>query len=172
MANGKITEEVVVKKVKEYVRNNMLNETWDEDKETTHEGHIHGVDIEFIGGTYNGQHFSIECKGESKTSNERSKRAIDSECWLNALGQIITRMGVRERKNKTKDHKINGAYRYGLGLYWKTAQVALRRIPKNVAEVLHLHIFSVYDDETVKHFEPHEFGEENYPDELFANKKD
>ena len=41
---------------------------------------------------------------------------------------------------------INHAYKYVLGLYWESAKVALRRIPKEVAKVLSLHIFSANDD--------------------------
>lgn len=69
---------------------------------------------------------------------------------MNALGQIITRMDVK-RYSMARDGSgisgINHAYKYGLGLYWESAQVALRRIPKEIAEVLCLHIFSVNDDE-------------------------
>ena len=47
---------------------------------------------------------------------------------------------------------INHAYRYGLGIYWKSVQVALRRISKEIADVLCLHIFSVNDKGEVKYF--------------------
>lgn len=50
-------------------------------------------------------------------------------------------------KTDGKISGINHAYKYGLGLYWESAQVALRRIPKEIAEVLCLHIFSVNDKE-------------------------
>ena len=53
---------------------------------------------------------------------------------------------------------INHAYKYGLGLYWESAQVALRRIPKEVAQVLCLHIFAVNDNGIVKYFTPSQFG--------------
>ena len=53
---------------------------------------------------------------------------------------------------------INHAYKYGLGLYWESAQVALRRIPKEIAEVLCLHIFAVNDKGDVKYFTPSKFG--------------
>ena len=50
------------------------------------------------------------------------------------------------------------AYKYGLGLCWESAQVALRRIPKEAAEVLCLHIFAVNDDGEVIYFTPSMFG--------------
>ena len=52
-------------------------------------------------------------------------------------------------------------------LYWVTAKVALKRIPRNVARVLHLHIFAVNDYGDVIHFEPHEFGKEDYKESDF-----
>ena len=61
---------------------------------------------------------------------------------------------------------INHAYKYGLGLYWESAQVALRRIPKEIAMVLCLHIFAVNDEGVVKYFTPSQFGKE-YPVESF-----
>ena len=59
-------------------------------------------------------------------------------------------------------------FEYGLGLYWESAQVALRRIPKEVAEVLCLHVFSVNDNGEVKYFTPSKFGTE-YSREYFFN---
>ena len=61
---------------------------------------------------------------------------------------------------------INHAYKYGLGLYWESAQVALRRIPKEIAMVLCLHIFSVNDKGEVKYFSPSKFGKK-YSDDYF-----
>lgn len=70
-------------------------------------------------------------------------------------------MNVKRYSISKEDGKITGinyAYKYGLGLYWESAQVALRRIPKEIAEVLCLHIFSVNDDGEVKYFTPSKFG--------------
>ena len=78
-------------------------------------------------------------------------------------GQIITRMNVKrltKAKNSPGYSDINRAYKYGLGLYWKSAQVALRRIPKEIATVLNLHIFAVNDSGAVKKFTPSQFGKE------------
>lgn len=164
-----ITEDFVVKKVKEYLLNKELEKgKWrDNNKIKAAKLHQQGVDIELINGSKNGQHFSIECKGESHAKKKITRTVVNKEIWLNALGQIITRMGVRDYKKKSKTIKINEAYRYGMGLYWVTAQTALRRIPKNVAKVLHLYIFSVNDYGEVKCFKPNEFGKKKYPNELF-----
>ena len=62
------------------------------------------------------------------------------------------------KKDGTGISNINHAYKYGLGLYWESAQVALRRIPKEIAEVLCLHIFAVNDKGIVKYFTPSKFG--------------
>ena len=59
---------------------------------------------------------------------------------------------------------VNRAYKYGLGLYWVGAQVALRRIPHAVAKTLNLYIFSVYDDGYVKQWSPRDFEKEHSAD--------
>ena len=90
--------------------------------------------------------------------------------WLNALEQIVTRMDVKRysiSKNNGNISGINHAYKYGLGLYWETAQVALRRIPKEIVEVLCLHIFSVNDNGEVKYFTPSKFGKEYIKEDFF-----
>jgi len=80
-------------------------------------------------------------------------------------------MNVKRLTTSKKDSKtitsINRAYKYGLGLYWESAQVALRRIPKEAAEVLNLYILAINDKGKVKYFTPSQFGKNNYPDELF-----
>lgn len=55
-------------------------------------------------------------------------------------------------KKMKKISGINHTYRYELGIYWKSVQVALRRISKEIADVLCLHIFSVNDKGEVKYF--------------------
>lgn len=80
-------------------------------------------------------------------------------------------MNTKKLTKSKKDGKtitgINRAYKYGLGLYWVSAQVALRRIPKEVAQVLNLHIFAINNKGEVKYFTPSQFGKPSYPDELF-----
>lgn len=161
----KLTEEVITSKIIDFMINKE-NGNWHEDKVEKNDLHKHGVDIKLVGGKRNSEYFYIECKGKSYA---KSAKSVNRECWLNAVGQIITRMNVK-RYTYTKDKKcisgINHAYKYGLGLYWQSAQVALRRIPKEVAEVLCLHVFSVDDNGDVKYFTPSMFGKE-YKDEEF-----
>lgn len=165
MEEIKITEEYVIKKIIEFMKNKP-NGNWHEEKIMKSELHQHGVDIKFVGGKRNSEYFLVECKGKSYS---KSARSINKEVWLNCLGQIITRMNVK-RYSKSKVNgeisSINRAYKYGLGLYWESAQVALRRIPKEIAEVLNLHIFSVNDNGNVKYFTPSKFGKEYSNDEF------
>lgn len=153
----KINEQFIVNKVIEFMLNKE-NGNWHEDKVYKSELYQHGVDIKLVGGKRNSEYFYIECKGKSYA---KSASSLNKEGWLNALGQIITRMDVKRyciSKENGKISGINHAYKYGLGLYWQSAQVALRRIPKEIAEVLCLHIFSVNDDGKVKYFTPSKFG--------------
>lgn len=143
------------------------NGNWHKDKTETSSIHGHGVDIKLIGGKRNSERFFIECKGKSYA---KSAKSINKEGWINALGQIITRMNVKRFSiSKTTGYisGINSTYKYGLGLCWESAQVALRRIPKEIAQVLCLHIFAVNDEGIVKMFTPSKFGKREYFDEEF-----
>ena len=154
----KISEEYVIDRIVDFMINKP-NGNWHHDKVSTSSLHQHGVDIILVGGKRNSEYFFIECKGKSYA---KSAHSINREVLINALGQIVTRMKVK-RYSKSKDKTISGinkAYKYGLGLYWETAQVALRRIPKEIAEILSLHIFSVNDEGVVKYFTPSKFGKE------------
>ena len=164
--NSRITEEYIVDRIIDFMLKKE-NGNWHEEKVEKSDLHKHGVDIKLVGGKKNSEYFFIECKGKSYS---KSADSINKEGWLNALGQIITRMDVK-RLSKSKDGNgysgINHAYKYGLGLYWKSAQVALRRIPKEIAEVLCLHIFSVNDNGEVRYFTPSKFRKDAYPDSVF-----
>lgn len=81
-----------------------------------------GVDIKAKHNKY-GRYYSIEVKGSSSSE-------VD---FVYSLGQIITRM---------KDSGSTRNY-YALGLPNKSAAIALRRLPYQVAKKLLLHIFSV-----------------------------
>ena len=155
--NEKLVEEVIVDKIIDFMVNKN-NGNWHEEKVNKAELHQKGVDIKLVGGKRNSEYFLIECKGKSYA---KSAMSLNREGWLNALGQIITRMDVK-RFTMARDGSgisgINHAYKYGLGLYWESAQVALRRIPKEIAEVLCLHIFAVNDNGEVKYFTPSKFG--------------
>ena len=155
MEELKITETLVVDKIIEYLVNSREKGRWKLEKTRRSDLHGHGPDIVMTGGTKNGERFIIECKGKSYS---KSARAINSEGWLNALGQIITRMNTQRIINsgKTKG-RVNYAYKYGLGLCKKSAEIALNRIPKQVAKVLNLHIFSCDDEGNIEMFTPSQF---------------
>lgn len=161
-----LKEMKIVDKVVKYLESKE-NGNWHPDKTRKSNLHGKGADIVMVGGSKNGERFIIECKGKYES---KSSKSTNHEGWLNALGQIITRMNVKKytiKKGSSKISSINRAYKYGLGLYWKTARVALRRIPKPIAQVLNLYIFSVSDKGIVKQFTPSQFGKEEYLDSLF-----
>lgn len=159
----KLSEQAVI----EYVKTFLLNKpdgNWHENKVRETLGHKHGPDLILIGGKRNSEYFTIECKGKSYA---KAANSINKEGWLNALGQLITRMNtervIQSGKNKGN---INRAYKYGMGLYWVSAQVALRRIPRQIANTLNLYIFSVYDNGWVKQWSPKDFGKSYTEDDF------
>lgn len=159
----KVTETVIVKCVRDFLIN-KVDGNWHEGKIQESKLHGHGPDLVLIGGKRNSEYFIIECKGRSYA---KSAKSINKEGWIHALGQLITRMNtarvIQTGKNKGT---ISRAYKYGLGLYWISAQVALRRIPHEIAKTLNLYIFSVYEDGQVKQWTPKDFGK-NYTDDDF-----
>ena len=149
-----ITESFVVEKIKEFLINKE-NGNWHEDKVKESKLHGHGVDIVLVGGKRNSEYFFIECKGKSYS---KSAKSVNKEGWLNALGQIITRMTTsRVIKSGERKGEPNRAYKYGLGLCKEGAEVALKRIPKEIAKTLNLYIFSVDDNGIVEMFTPSQF---------------
>ena len=64
---------------------------------------------------------------------------------------------------------VNRAYKYGLALCDESARVALYSIPKEIAKVLNLHIFSVNEYGEVIQFTPSKFGEK-YDESVFYLK--
>ena len=162
---NKITEEFVIEQIVEFMINKE-NGNWHREKVHKSSLHEHGVDIKLVGGKRNSEYFFIECKGKSYAASAKS---VNKEIWLNAVGQIVTRMNVSRytiSKETGEISSINRAYKYGLGLYWESAQVALRRIPKAIAISMNLHIFSVNDNGKVKYFTPSKFGK-SYSNEEF-----
>ena len=155
MVEEKITETFIVDRIVQFLYDKE-NANWHREKTKKADLHHSGVDIKLVGGKRNSEYFFIECKGKSYA---KSAKSINREGWLHALGQIITRMNV-SRFSESKDGKtcINRAYKYGLGLYWESAQVALRRIPRKIAITLNLYIFSCNDKGEVKQFSPRDFG--------------
>ena len=154
-------------KVVELVTSFLLdkdNWNWHEDKTKISSLHEHWVDIKLIWWKRNSEYFLIECKWKSYA---KSAKSVNKEWWLNALWQIITRMDTcRIIKTWKSKWDINRAYKYWLWLYWEAAQVAIRRIPKEVAQVLNLYIFSVNDVWKVIQFTPSQLGKK-YEDEYF-----
>lgn len=155
LTTEKLTEPVITQCVKEFLISKP-DGNWHQEKVKESALHGSGPDLVLVGGKGNGEHFIIECKGKSYSASARS---INKEGWLYALGQLITRMKTeRVIQTGVNKGKINRAYKYGLGLYWVGAQVALRRIPHKIANTLNLYIFSVYEDGWVKQWTPKDFG--------------
>lgn|SRR5574341_21944 len=94
-----------------------------------------GVDIKVRHNRYP-RYFLIECKGQGIS------RGSSEGAFINSLGQIITRM------------KSGGTtrYYYGLGLPEKSAKIALRRLPWQVAKKLLLYVFSVNENGAVSKY--------------------
>lgn len=88
--------------------------------------HVHGVDIRARKIGY-GRYLSVETKGNSLL------RQSDEVAFVYSLGQIATRM---------KDSGSTRNY-YGLGLPDSAANIALRRLPWQVAKKLLLSVYSV-----------------------------
>ena len=153
----KITENFVKKQIIDFMINKEKG-NWHREKVEEKDLYQHGVDLKLVGGKHNSEYFFVECKGKSYA---KSAKTINKENWIIALGQIVTRMNAKRyviSKENGNISGINRAYKYGLGLYWESAQVALRRIPKEIAINLNLHIFSVNDNGDVKYFTPSKFG--------------
>lgn len=155
MEEQKITETFIVESIKAFLINKK-NGNWHEEKSRCSPLHEHGADLIMIGGRKNSERFIIECKGKSYA---KSANSINKESWLNALGQIITRMNTsRTIQSGTCKGKPNRAYKYGLGLCETAAKVALRRIPKKIARTLNLYIFSCNDEGKIEMFSPSQFN--------------
>lgn len=140
------------------------NGQWHLETLKDHTLHQSGADIDIRGGKKNTERFIIECK---KKSHSKSANSVNKEGWLTALGQLISRMEANRTITSGKyKGEPNRATKYGLGLYWVGAKVALRRIPYNVAKTLNLYIFAVDESGYVKQFSPKDFGKD-YEDSEF-----
>ncbi len=95
----------------------------------------HGVDIRVRNNKFS-RYFLIEAKGEGKI------RQADEVAFVYSLGQIITRMNSG---GSTRNY-------YGLGLPGISANIAIRRVPWQVAKKLLLFIFSVDSTGQVKQY--------------------
>lgn len=96
-----------------------------------------GVDIVVQNDAVPQRRFFIETKGESSA---KSKYSMHETNFVYALGQLMTRMKVVEARY---------TYNYGLGLPERSAKIALRRIPWQLAQKLCIYIFSVDRDKNV-----------------------
>lgn len=161
----KLKEEKIIERVVDFLCGKEKG-NWKIQTLNPHANHQHGADIVIKGGESKTEKFIIECKGKSYA---KSANSINKEGWLVALGQLVTRMEnpriIQSGKNKGEPNK---AVKYGLGLYWVGARVALKRIPYEIAKIMNLYIFSVDDDGFVQKFSPKYFkNNELYPEELF-----
>ena len=159
-----LKEEVIVQKIIDFLCGKERG-NWQIKTLKPHENHQHGPDIDIRGGKSKTEHFIIECKGKSYA---KSANSINKEGWLVALGQLVTRMEdpriIQSGKNLGEP---NRAVKYGLGLYWIGAKVALKRIPFEIAKTMNLYIFSVDDEGFVKQFSPKDFKRDSISDEEF-----
>lgn len=167
MVKIRLEEDVVKQLVIKFLLNKP-NGNWHEDRTKTADLHGHGVDLKFCGGKRNSEFFLIECKGKSYAKSARSINRQNS--WVYALGQIIKRMDTKRIISSGKSKgDVNRAYKYGLALCDESARVALYSIPKEIAKVLNLHIFSVNEYGEVIQFTPSKFGEK-YDESAFYLK--
>lgn len=160
----KLDEEVITELITKFLLSKEKG-NWHEDKTKIADLHGHGVDLKFCGGKRNSEFFLIECKGKSYA---KSADSINKQTnWMFALAQIIKRMDTKRVISRGK-HKgePNRAYKYGLGLCDESARVALYSIPKEIAKVLNLYIFSVNEYGEVIQFTPSKFGKK-YGVEMF-----
>jgi hypothetical protein len=114
----------------------LARKGWDRglrEKETAE----HGVDIKVRHNKY-ARYFFIETKGESSSKSAKSVREV---AFVYSLGQIITRMKAGSAR-----------YYYGIGLPELAANIALRRIPWQVAKKLLLYVFSVSNSGKVRQY--------------------
>jgi hypothetical protein len=98
--------------------------------------HEKGVDIKVRHNRYS-RYFLIECKGQG------IGRGSSEVSFVYSLGQIISRM---KTSGKTR-------YYYALGLPEKSAKIALRRLPWQVAKKLLLYVFSVNSEGKVVRYD-------------------
>lgn len=155
MEKVRITESFIVNQIHDFLINKE-NGNWHSEKTKIATLHGHGADMILTGGKNNSEKFIIECKGKSYA---KSHKSLNKEGWLNALGQLITRMNTA-RVIQCGDQKgePNRAYKYGLGLCSISAEIARRRIPNEIAKTLNLYIFSCDDNGNITMYTPSQIG--------------
>lgn len=150
---ARLTEEFIQKRIEKYLHDKGWN--YNLKSKSLYE---HGCDIVVSDGNnkYKARRFFVECKGRSYSKYAKS---IADTNMLYGLGQLVTRMRVIAKH----------AYKYGLGLPKESADIALRRIPWQVARHLCLSIFSVSDDGKVTEYSPKDFKKFNKSKEKVRN---
>ena len=138
---NKIDETFVAKQIIKFMEKKK-DGNWHHEKTRKTGLHEHGPDIILIGGKMNSEYFIIECKGKSYA---KSAKSINKEGWINALGQIVTRMNVKKLTISREDGKtitgINHAYRYGLGFH--SQSIRQKKLSRRIIQiVLHPNNFS------------------------------
>ena len=98
------------------------------------------------------------CHEEKVEKSELHKRGVIIKLVGGKRNSEYFFFECKDKSYAKSARSVNRAYKCGLGLYWESAQVALRRILKKIAEVLCLHIFAVNDNDEVKYFTPSKFG--------------
>jgi hypothetical protein len=126
-----ISEEFVKRQVIKF----LANQGWSRNLQFG-DKHERGVDIRVTHSQY-GRDFLVETKGASEG------RSGFENAFIHSLGQIITRM-----------RSPDAGYYYGLALPKASADIALRRIPYQIARKMRLHIFSVHENGTVTLHKP------------------
>ena len=97
----------------------------------------HGVDIKARNVKY-GRFFFIECKGDPDPAEVKHPQANRDVKFMNALGQIVTRMGT------------DAGYYYGIAVPRSFESLVYGRVPWRVCRKLSLRFLLVEDDGTVK----------------------
>lgn len=157
MEELKITENFIVEQIHDFLINKN-DGNWHKERTRISQLHAHGPDMVLTGGKNNSEKFIIECKGKSYA---KSHKSINREGWLNALGQLITRMDTsRVIQTGNRRGEPNRAYKYGLGLCSISADIARRRIPNKIAKILNLYIFSCDDHGRITMYTPSQIGKD------------
>ena len=126
-----ISEEFVKRSVIRFLANKGWNKNLDYD-----DLRAPGVDIKVTNSQYR-RTFFIEAKGAS------INRSGAEVAFIYSLGQIVTRM-----------KSLKARYYFGIALPKRSADIAIRRIPYQLAVGICLHVLSVADDGKVIWYKP------------------
>ncbi len=113
----------------------------------------HGVDIKVRNNNFS-RYWLIEVKGEA-SPNARYPKSHREVNFNLALGQIITRMWTKGKRN----YKYR--YKYGVAYPDSFKNIVLRRLPFDVCDKLNLHIFFVNQSGKVEEYNWKKLKQEN-----------